>query len=56
MTPFWKVFHFAGYMQRKTVAIFFDEQAAGDFVSAHGREISPNGCYISAFYPKRKAA
>lgn len=54
--PFWKVYHFAGYFQRKAVAIFFDEQAASDFVSQHGREISPNGCYIAAIYPKRKAA
>jgi hypothetical protein len=56
MTPLFKVFRFASYMKRETVAIFFDHQAAADFVSAHGREYGPNGCYINAFYPKRNPA
>lgn len=54
--PLFKVFHFAGYMRRKTVFIAFDYQAAADFVSEHGRSISPNGCYINTFYPERIAA
>jgi len=56
MTPFFKVFHFPEYMRRRTVAIFFDHAAAVAFVSEHGREYGPNGCYINAFYPKRKPA
>ena len=56
MTPVWKVFHFPEYMRRRTVAIFFDHAAAVAFVSEHGREYASNGCYIAAFYPKRKAA
>jgi len=53
--PLWKVFHFPEYMRRRTVAIFFDYAAAVAFVSEQGRSYSPNGCYISAFYPKRNA-
>jgi hypothetical protein len=54
--PLFKVYHFEGYMRRRTVFVGFDYQAASDFVSEHGWSISPNGCYIAATYPERKAA
>lgn len=56
MTPLFKVFHFEGYMRRKTVFIGFDYRAADEFVRDHGRSLSPNGCYIATIYPKRIAA
>lgn len=55
MTPLFKVFHFEGYMRRKTVFVGFDYDAAADFVHEHGRSISPNGCYIAATYPRKAA-
>jgi len=56
MSPLFKVYHFAGYMRRRTVAVFFDIHAATDFALQHGSEYSQNGCYVAAFYPNRKAA
>ena len=54
--PAWRVYHFPEYMRRCTVAVFFDYAAAVAFVSEQGRSYSRNGCYIDAFYPKRKPA
>jgi glucan phosphoethanolaminetransferase (alkaline phosphatase superfamily) len=54
--PVWSVFHFPEYMRRRTVAMFFDYPSAVAFVSDHGRDYGANGCYIAAYYPKRKTA
>lgn len=54
--PLFKVYHYEGYAQRRTVFVGFDYQAASDFCSERGWDYSRNGCYIVATYPERKAA
>lgn len=54
--PLFKVYHYEGYAQRRTVFVGFDYQAASDFCSERGWDYSTNGCYIVATYPERMAA
>jgi hypothetical protein len=48
------VYHFPQYMQRRTVAVFFNRSDAESFAIHHGHEYASNGCYVGSF--TRKAA